>query len=569
MNTIPAFVSERIDDVPLLIAQMQTLQIAPILDRNLKAHGNRQGTSFGWTCVVWLAHILSQGDHRMNRVRDAVQQMFHTLTTCVPVPLEEKDFTDDRLADLLEALSADADWEAIQNDLNQQTLTVYELPTDLVRLDATTISVDTDPRGLLQIGHSKDHRADTPQIKVMMASLDPLAMPLVTQVVAGNGADDPLYLPAVKAVRKSLKKSGLLYVGDSKMAAASTRAGIALGGDFYLCPLSLVQMPAQQIATLFAPVLEGKQELLTIGRPDQKGEIVPIAEGFEGVQTQQHDRFCWQERHLLIRSLAYQKAASHQLDARLARACQEIRKLGERGKGKRPPRDPQAFHSAIEQVLKARRVEGLIQVCLQVVTRERTRRAYKERPEQVETVYEMAVSCTIDLQAVAKAKKMLGCRVFVTNAPLQRLSLAEAVLTYRDEYRIESNFARLKGQPLSISPMYLQREDHIQGLIRLLSIGLRLLTLLEFVVRKRLGEAGETLGGLYAGNPKRSTAHPTAELLLEAFGNITLLVVPQEGHLIRYLNPLSPLQQRILELLGYSAEVYTKLGNDSDISPGI
>jgi transposase len=568
MNTTSSFVSERIDDLPLLLAQMQTLDLAPILDRNLKAHGNRKGTSFGWLCVVWLAHILSQGDHRMNRVRSMVQQMFHTLTTCVPVSLEEKDFTDDRLADLLEALSDDIKWQTIQNDLNQQTLTVYELPTDLVRLDATTITVDTDPRGLLQIGHSKDQRPHTPQIKVMMASLDPLAMPLVTQIVAGNGADDPLYLPAVEAVRHSLKKSGLLYVGDSKMAASSTRAGIASGGDYYLCPLSLVQMPTQQIATLFAPVLEGKEQLHSIGRTDQTGENVPIAEGFAFSQAQEHDGFCWQERRLLIRSLAFQKAASHQLDARLSHACEEIRKLGERGKGKRPPRDPQAFHNAIEQVLKAHRVEGMIEVRLQVVTRQRTLRAYKERPEQVETVYDMAVSSKIALEAVEAAKELLGCRVFVTNAPPERLSLAEAVLTYRDEYRIETNFARLKGQPLSISPMYLQREDHIKGLLRLLSIGLRLLTLLEFVVGKRLHEADETLGGLYAGNAKRSTARPTAELLLEAFGNITLLVIPQDGHQIRYLNPLTSLQQRILELMGYSAEVYTRLVTDSGISPG-
>ena len=206
MNTINSFISERIDDLPLLFEQIHTLEIAPILDRNLKPHGNRKGTTFGWTSVIWLAHILSRGDHRMNHVRGCVQQTLHTLQACVPVPIAELDFTDDRLADVLEALSDDAAWQAIQGDLNRQTITVFELPTDLVRLDATTITVDTDPRGLLRMGHSKDHRPDAPQVKVMMASLDPLAMPLVTQVVAGNSADDPLYLPAVEAVRASIKK---------------------------------------------------------------------------------------------------------------------------------------------------------------------------------------------------------------------------------------------------------------------------------------------------------------------------------------------------------------------------
>jgi transposase len=62
--------------------------------------------------------------------------------------------------------------------------------------------------------------------------------------------------------------------------------------------------------------------------------------------------------------------------------------------------------------------------------------------------------------------------------------------------------------------MFLQREDHIKGLIRLLTIGLRLLTLAEFQVRRALAVEKSKLAGLYAGNPQRSTAQPTAERLL-------------------------------------------------------
>ena len=58
--------------------------------------------------------------------------------------------------------------------------------------------------------------------------------------------------------------------------------------------------------------------------------------------------------------------------------------------------------------------------------------------------------------------------------------------TYRDEYIIELGFGRLKGKPLFVTPMYLQRDDHATGLIRLLTIGLRVLTLLEFVACSNL-----------------------------------------------------------------------------------
>ncbi len=85
------------------------------------------------------------------------------------------------------------------------------------------------------------------------------------------------------------------------------------------------------------------------------------------------------------------------------------------------------------------------------------------------------------------------------------------------------------------------------------------MTLLEFVVRRELAADGETLSGLYAGNPKRETARPTTERLLEAFQGVTLTVIQGVREVYHHLTALSPLQDRILELLGFSSRVYTRL----------
>src|SRR5262249_58737421 len=107
----------------------------------------------------------------------------------------------------------------------------------------------------------------------------------------------------------------------------------------------------------------------------------------------------------------------------------------------------------------------------------------------------------------------------------QELPLAQAVLAYRSEYLIERDMGRLKGRPLSLTPMYLERDDHATGLIRLLSIGLRVLTLLEFVVRRRLAAEQTVLAGLYAGNPKRAAARPTPARPLESLPGTTVAVI--------------------------------------------
>lgn len=87
--------------------------------------------------------------------------------------------------------------------------------------------------GLFQFGYSKDHRPDLPQVKVVLSALDPLGVPVATDVVSGNRADDPLYIPAIKRVRDGLGQKGLLYIGDSKMGAIETRAFTQNGEDYY------------------------------------------------------------------------------------------------------------------------------------------------------------------------------------------------------------------------------------------------------------------------------------------------------------------------------------------------
>ena len=51
---------------------------------------------------------------------------------------------------------------------------------------------------------SKEHRPDLAQFKVMLASLDPLGLPLAGQLVPGNRSDDLLYIPAYDAAVRTL-----------------------------------------------------------------------------------------------------------------------------------------------------------------------------------------------------------------------------------------------------------------------------------------------------------------------------------------------------------------------------
>ncbi len=275
--------------------------------------------------------------------------------------------------------------------------------------------------------------------------------------------------------------------------------------------------------------MERSTSLAPIYRTNTDGEEEKIAEGFEReerlsarVDEKNHT---WSERRLFIRSFQIAKAAETALRERLDKAQAALEALNERKQGKQHFTEMEALRQAAQAILRQYRVEGLLSLNFTQQVEERQVRQYGERPAGVRIEREVSLAVSRNEPAIQQTIAHLGWRVYATNASQEDLPLDKAVLAYRNEYLVERGFARLKGRTLSLTPMFLKDDRRVTGLIRLLSIGLRVLTLLEFVVRRELTQNKEQLAGLYAGNPKRTTATPRAETLLEAFKNIYLNTV--------------------------------------------
>jgi len=561
--------TERVDDIPLLLAHMQRMKIASLLDQHIPVHGNRKGLSLGNMVIVWLAHILSEGDHRMNHVQEWSERRLETIRGSGLRSFESSDMTDDRLADILRLLSSDIHWKEFEQDLMENLVRVYDLQKECVRVDTTTVKsyAEVNEEGLLQLGYSKDHRPDLGQLKIALASLDPLGMPRASEVLSGESADDPVYEPIIARVRDGLKKKGLLYIGDCKMAALQTRASIQYSGDYYLCPLPAVQVSPDELREEVDKLKAQGVPVIKVERVNDKGERVCIAQGYEislnltaevNGQTE-----TWTERRLLIQSTSGAEAAKHALLERLDKAKKAIQDIVVRKQGKQRVINRIEIDQAIKKIEEKFRVEGLFITSIHEEIYEKSIRAYRGKLPEVRQEVSYTITSERNEEALAYAITHLSWRVYATNQKTDSFPLEQAVEAYRDEYRVERCFERLKGHPLSLAPMYVQRDDHRVGLVRLLTIALRVLTLLEGIVRKSLQEQKQELAGLYAGNPKRRTAQPTAEHLLKAFDEVTLTIVSTSIFVQRHVTQLSSLQQHILSLLGFTPAIYSRLTDDS------
>jgi len=478
-----------------------------------------------------------------------------------------RDGTDDRLARGLDDLGVVDNGVACECELNQTLIRVYDLHPKTARVDPTTVSAYVTPDGMFQLGHSKEYRPDLPQLKIALSTLDPLGLPMTIAAVAGNTADDPLSLPEIAKVRRSVGQTGITYIGDCTIAALATRTDIVAHDDFYLCPLSATQVSAEELERRLEPVWSGQQPLEDVRLTDESDaddEDEPDAVGFadtseQGGQDQSGQPRRWQERRLVVRSLAHARLQEESLRQRAQCATDEINALNERKQGKQRLADEAEARQAAEAIVATHHVAAVVRIAGRTTVHEATQRRYGQRPAQTIRTTPVRVEVGIEQVALEQAVRRLGWRVYATKHARETLRLKQVVAAYRSAYLVEQGMRRWKGRALSLTPLSLRDEHRIVGLLFLLSIALRVLVLMPFVARENLQKKGTTLKGIYPGQPGRQTTLPTTEMRLCAFRGITLSRVTINGETYEHLTPRNPVQERIVELIRIPRETFSRL----------
>jgi transposase len=119
---------------------------------------------------------------------------------------------------------------------------------------------------------------------------------------------------------------------------------------------------------------------------------------------------------------------------------------------------------------------------------------------------------------------------------------------------------RLKSR-VPIAPLFVKRNEHIEGLTSLLTLGVRVLTVMECVLRRSLAHDQANLPGLHQENKHKRTDKLTAERILQACADIALPIIKHATgeEILRRLTPLSGLQEDILQRQGLGTSLYGQL----------
>lgn len=561
--TAPTITNEQINSVPLLLGICEAMGIRTLLDAHVKPHGAWQGASVGTLVTIWLAHILQERSHCLLAVRDWVAARCQSINTILGCSLRDTDFTDDRLANVLSMLSTPQTQAALNSACVQQWVRVYRLPVHTIRLDSTSVSVyhqPDEPDSLLQLGHSKDHRPDLRQFKAMLSTLDPLGLPVCCQALAGQCADDGLYVPAYEAAANTLGTRELFVVGDSKMGALANRGHLSAHGSRYLCsyrpPAAGAELAAWVERALLLreqwQVLETCQPLT--GELQQLGELVVWEREQSWCDPADSKLYSWRERVLLYRSAAYQRGLCAVRLRQVERATVALAALwAPSGRGRKRYRTREQAEAAVAEILVRYGVAELLAV---------TVGEDEDDPGQPLGARRwVPTGIAVRPMAWAGYRERQGWQVYLTNSSAEQYEPAQLVAAYHGQPVHERGFARLKSRTLQIRPVYLRDEQRISGLLWLLTLALQVLTLSEYRVRQALAAQQTELAGLNPASRSQTTARPTTERLIAAFSELTVTVIRQGELVLRFVTALNCTQAHILRLLDLPADLYSRLAS--------
>jgi transposase len=554
---------ETIGGLPLITSLLKELEIRKLINDHYKLHGNWSGSDKGLIVSIWILYILSECDHRLSVMEDWVEDHQLILGQEFGQKIDRKDFTDDRLGKLLDEFSVTERWDPFELSVNQQMLQVYEIKGGIIQLDATIGQSfgQVVEDGLLQAGYSKQFRRDLPQFKTMLANLGTENIPLGSITVSGEKSDDELYIPIIKIAKQNFAMNGLLWQGDKKMSSIATRHHIVCGEDFYLSPLSEVQVSKSRLwADYLVDFFLGQQVLIGIPSPktnDSGDSAIEIAHGFEKSIQVEHFGRVWTERRFVVRSLAYAAGQEKLLRSKLGKAITAIETLNQRIQGKKVLKNELELIASYQSILKKYEVVALLNVDYQTVTTLKEIPATAQKPARTDLKFSYTIQCVVDEPALQAQILTLGWRIYATNMGSESMTLIQAVHFYREEYKIEHRFHNLKSEVTRLLPVFLKKETRILGLIHLLMLVLKLIGVLEYKIQQKLAQNNEALQGLYAGNPKMATKTPTISKIMSAMASISIAYVFKDGIIIHaLLNRIKPVQAKIMHLFNLNLEPF-------------
>lgn len=538
---------------PILRSYFDQCGIAKIIDEHVELDKRRKILTHGQAAVAMITAILFQVMQLYRICKFASEK---TVLKVLLPHVEHEQYFDDRLADTLDALFEygidDLDMLITGNMIN-----VFKIQSHVCHNDTTSVSVygDADNKKTNQsiqitYGHSKKHRKDLKQFIWSMSVSSDHAFPLFQKAYSGNTADVTTYVQQWQKLIDLLGSRDFLYVADSKLITHQTMAHIHDNDGFFVAPAPMYA----SYKKVFEDALDKHKHQWLIPYKDK------FNRGFEVPMDFEYEEKIYPLRMIILFDHGLCARKQKTIKNRIRKTQKAFEQLsGKLNRYKLKSHD--AIGKACTAIFKGNHTQSFFsyRIINEPVTtyknKHRGRPSKKVKPEQVAVVQDhFKLELTLDQDAVDQALLRCGYYPLLTNKTKEQLSIQDAMLAHKKQYKSEHTFRRAKG-PYSIEPVYLHTPKRIEAFLLLFKIALQMVVLIERTARNNIRGRDRGLDNFM---PNRSDVrNPRSEYMLKEFEDIVKGQMPlPDGNTYGFVSELNALQRDILSVLEVPVHYY-------------
>lgn len=531
---------------PILGCYFEKCGIGRIIDEQVDLDPRRKVLTHGQAAVAMITAILFQV-MQLYRICSFASEK-KVLQVLLP-DIGPEQYFDDRLADTLDALFASGigDLEML---ITQQMIKAFEIENKVCHNDTTSVSVygdadnnQTDKSIRISYGHSKKHRSDLKQLVWSLSVSSDHAFPLFQMPFSGNTADVSTYVQQWHKLIELLGERDFLYVADSKLISHKTMAHIQDNQGFFVAPAPMYE----SYKAVFEAALDNHDSELLI---DYKKRF---NRGFEVPMSFKYEQREYRLRMIILFDHGLCARKRKTIENRIAQSRADFRQLSGKINRYRLKTQP-AIDKACKDILSRHQSTDFFTYRIinrPVTTYKNARRGRVSKnnaPERTAVLSDhFSVELTFDHDACKRALSRCGYYPLLTNKAPEHLSIEEAMLAHKRQYKCEHTNRRAKG-PYNIEPIYLHTPERIEAYLLLFKIALQMVVLIERSARKNIHQRDRGLDGFMPN--RKDVRNPRSEYLLQGFEDIVQGQLPlPDGQVCGFVSELNPLQRDILSIL--------------------
>lgn len=550
----PPVKTQPIGFAPILRHYFERCDIAGIIDKNVPIDSRRTVLTHGQASIAMITSILCQTFQLYHVCKLA--ENTNILNVILP-GIASREYFDDRLSDTLDALYKHG-LGNLEMLITQQMISQFTIQNDICHNDTTSASVYgnydnnlTDNSIKITFGYSKKHREDLKQLIWSLSVSSDSAFPLFQQAYSGNTADVQTYVEQWEHLIDLLGRRDFLYVGDSKLLTKDNMTHIHDNEGFFLAPAPMYD----SYKTVFETALGNHASELLIPYKTQ------FNRGFEVPLDLNHNDKAYPLRMIILYDPGLFARQRNAIENRIDKTNAAFKEL-EAKLNKYNLKTEEAINNAYAAILTRYQTSEFFEYAISNVPEikyknpKRGRPVNGKAPEKIAVLKDQfRVDFAFKKAAFEDALFRCGYYPLITNKSQGELSIQDAMMAHKEQYKSEHTFRRAKSE-YSLEPIYIHTPERIETFLFLFKIALQIIALIERTARKHIAQRDKGLDNFRPN--RKDVRNPKTEHLLKEFhyivkGEITLT----NDNPLYFISELNELQRDILTILEVPFQCFT------------